>query len=220
MVKIYGISVFYKSPSEAKLLKSHFDLQSFSFFQRGSVQEFCSFASKTIVERTTPCTRQSVKQDVYMCHVYVRSDNLAAVLIADHEYPGELFLCCCCFFHLDADFRIFSGRVAHTLLTKIMDDFADKVSSDQWANGTEQTTSFTGLPTYLAKYQDPKEADAITKMQNDLDETKIILKNTIEQVLIRGEKLDDLVSQSEELSAQSKAFYKTAKKTNSCCNFS
>lgn len=114
----------------------------------------------------------------------------------------------------------FSGRVAHTLLTKILDDFSAKVSNDQWPNGTEQSISFTGLPSYLAKYQDPKEADAITKMQNDLDETKIILRNTIEQVLIRGEKLDDLVSQSEELSAQSKAFYKTAKKTNSCCNFS
>ncbi|KAG5679671.1 hypothetical protein PVAND_009225 [Polypedilum vanderplanki] len=199
MVKIYAISIFYKSANEAKILKSHYDLQSFSFFQRGSVQEFIQFASKTIVERTSPCTRQSVKQDVYMCHVYVRSDNLAAVLIADHEYPG---------------------RVAHTLLTKIMDDFAAKVSSPEWPNGTEQTINFTQLPAYIAKYQDPREADPLTKMQNDLDETKIILKNTIEQVLIRGEKLDDLVSQSEELSAQSKAFYKTAKKTNSCCNFS
>lgn len=80
--------------------------------------------------------------------------------------------------------------------------------------------NFTALPPLLAKYQDPKEADAITKMQNDLDETKIILRNTIEQVLERGEKLDELVNQSENLSLQSKAFYKTAKKTNSCCNFS
>jgi synaptobrevin family protein YKT6 len=199
MVKLYAISIFYRASEEAKVLKSHYDLQSFSFFQRGSVQEFIQFASKTITERTSPCTRQSVKQDVYMCHVYVRSDNLAAVLIADHEYPG---------------------RVAHTLLTKIMDDFSAKVSSDQWSNGTEQSISFTQLPAYLTKYQDPREADPLTKMQNDLDETKIILRNTIEQVLIRGEKLDDLVSQSEELSAQSKAFYKTAKKTNSCCNFS
>lgn len=90
MVKLYAISVFYKSANDAKLLKSHYDLQSFSFFQRGSVQEFCSFASKTIVERTTPASRQSVKQDVYMCHVYVRADNLSAVLIADHEYPGNI----------------------------------------------------------------------------------------------------------------------------------
>lgn len=113
-----------------------------------------------------------------------------------------------------------SGRVAHTLLTKILDEFASKVSSDQWPNGTEQSISFTQLPAYVSKYQDPREADPLTKMQEDLDETKIILRNTIEQVLVRGEKLDDLVSQSEELSVQSKAFYKTAKKTNSCCNFS
>jgi len=52
-----------------------------------------------------------------------------------------------------------------------------------------------------------------------LDETKIILKNTIEAVLKRGENLEDMVYKSEQLSMQSKAFYKTAKKTNSCCSF-
>lgn len=164
-----------------------------------SLNPFCfSFASKTLVERTQPAMRQSVKQDVYMCHVYVRTDNLAGVLIADHEYPQ---------------------RVAHTLITKILDEFSAKISPDQWQTGTESSIDFSTLPSYLAKYQDPKEADSLTKMQNDLDETKIILKNTIEAVLERGEKLDDMVIKSENLSIQSKAFYKTAKKTNSCCNF-
>jgi synaptobrevin family protein YKT6 len=37
------------------------------------------------------------------------------------------------------------------------------------------------------------------------------------QVLQRGEKLDDLVAKSSDLSAQSKMFYKSAKKQNSCC---
>jgi synaptobrevin homolog YKT6 len=36
-------------------------------------------------------------------------------------------------------------------------------------------------------------------------------------VLERGERLEDLVDRSGELSAQSKLFYKQAKKTNSCC---
>jgi synaptobrevin family protein YKT6 len=40
---------------------------------------------------------------------------------------------------------------------------------------------------------------------------------TIDNVLERGEKLDDLVSKSQDLSSQSKVFYKQAKKTNSCC---
>ncbi|XP_062701184.1 synaptobrevin homolog YKT6 [Aedes albopictus] len=157
-----------------------------------------SFASKTLIERTQAAARQSVKQDVYMCHVYVRADNLGAVLISDHEYPH---------------------RVAHTLLTKVLDDFNVKIGSDQWPSGSESSINFTTLPATLSKYQDPREADALTKMQEDLDETKIILRNTIEAVLERGEKLDDLVFKSEELSIQSKAFYKTAKKTNSCCNF-
>lgn len=156
------------------------------------------FASKTIVERTPGATRQSVKQDVYMCHVYVRGDSLAAVLIADHEYPQ---------------------RVAHTLLTKVMDDFTLKVPKELWPTTAENCADFSPLPAYLAKYQDPREGDALTRIQDDLDETTIILKNTIEAVLDRGEKLDDLVEKSNQLSYSSKTFYKTAKKTNSCCTF-
>jgi hypothetical protein len=39
----------------------------------------------------------------------------------------------------------------------------------------------------------------------------------MEGLLKRGEKLDDLVQKSDELSTQSKMFYKTAKKNNQCC---
>ena len=36
------------------------------------------------------------------------------------------------------------------------------------------------------------QADKLTKIQQDLDETKIILHQTIESVLDRGEKLDQV----------------------------
>lgn len=133
-----------------------------------------------------------------MCHVYVRSDQLAGVLIADHEYPQ---------------------RVAHTLITKVLEEFALNTDPELWPTATEASINFNLLPTYLARYQNPKEADALTKIQNDLDETKIILRDTIQAVLERGENLDNMVLKSENLSMQSKAFYKTAKKTNSCCSF-
>lgn len=198
MVKLYALSVLYKGPINAVWLKTAYDLSTFSFFQRGSVQEFMAFVSKTIVERTQTAARQSVKEGEYMCHVYVRGDNLAGVLISDHDYPH---------------------RVSHTLITKLLDDFAMSVPPASWPVGSEATISFPQLFTYLAKYQNPREADAMTKIQDELDETKIILHNTIEAVLQRGEKLDDLVAKSEGLSMQSKAFYKTARKTNSCCTF-
>lgn len=90
----------------------------------------------------------------YMCHVFVRADNLAAVLISDHEYPR---------------------RIAHTLITKVMDEFASKYPQSTWDTLNEVMTDFAQINVYLAKYQNPNEADALTKMQNDLDETKIIL---------------------------------------------
>ncbi|XP_063624857.1 synaptobrevin homolog YKT6 [Cydia splendana] len=198
MVKVYGLLVLYKGVNSATILKDAYDLSSFSYFQKGSVQEFMSFVSKTMAERTQPAARQSVKEGEYMLQVYVRADNLAGVLISDHEYPS---------------------RVAHTLITKILDEFTARVPATTWPTANNTTVDFPVLPQYLVKYQNPREADALTKIQEDLDETKIILHDTIKAVLERGEKLDDLVAKSDSLSYHSKAFYKTARKTNSCCNF-
>lgn len=44
----------------------------------------------------------------------------------------------------------------------------------------------------LCDSQDPTAADKLAKIQKDLDETKIILHKTIESVLDRGEKLDQV----------------------------
>lgn len=89
-----------------------------------------------------------------MCHVYLRGDNLAGVVICDHEYPS---------------------RVAHTLITKILEEFALKIPASSWPTLEERDVSFNQLNVYLTKYQNPAEADAMTKMQVELDETKIIL---------------------------------------------
>lgn len=91
-------------------------------------------------------------------------------------------------------------RVAHTITLKVLEEFPQ-----------------CNLEAYLKQFQDPKEADSMMRLQSELDETKIILHSTIANLLKRGEKLDDLVAKSEDLSSQSKLFYKTAKKTTRCC---
>ena len=65
--------------------------------------------------------------------------------------------------------------------------------------------------------QDAAQADKLTKIQRDLDETKVTLHQTIEGMLARGEKLENLVDKSSDLSMASQMFYKQARKTNSCC---
>lgn len=68
MVKLYALTVLYKGPTSATALKTAYDVDSFSYFQRSSVKEFMSFVSKTIVERTQIAARQSVKEGGKMMH--------------------------------------------------------------------------------------------------------------------------------------------------------
>lgn len=156
------------------------------------------FTSKVVIERTEVGTRVSVQEQDYMCHAYVHSNRLGSIVISDQEYPK---------------------RVAHTVLLKVQDDFTAAIPYATWSNSGDNSVPFLGLDATLAKYQEPREADMLTKLQADVDETKIILHNTITALLDRGEKLDDLVAKSDELSAQSKVFYKTARKTNQCCRY-
>jgi len=154
------------------------------------------FLTKTFTKRTEPGQRQSVEHEGYVVHCYVRSDGLGGTVTTDLEYPA---------------------RVAFVLLGQLLEDFV-AANGDSWKTvDTPESVVFPKADEYLQKFQDPSEADKVTKIQKDLDETTQILHKTIDSVLERGVKLDNLVDKSNDLSAQSKLFYKQAKKTNSCC---
>ena len=126
----------------------------------------------------------------------MRSDGLGGIAICDEDYPT---------------------RVAFTLISKTQQDFIDTYT-DTWAKAVaDEKFPLADLHATLMKYQDPAAADAVTKIHKDLEDTKEILHKTIDSVLERGEKLDSLVDVSEDLTKQSKMFYKEAKKTNKCC---
>ncbi|KAF2974296.1 hypothetical protein EK904_014605, partial [Melospiza melodia maxima] len=90
-----------------------------------------------IAERSALGSRASVKEQgaslaEYLCHVYVRSDGLAGVVIADNEYPQ---------------------RVCFTLLDKVLEEFSREVSKMDWPSGSPATISYSALDGYLSKYQ-------------------------------------------------------------------
>lgn len=200
-MKIFEIAV-YKPVAQGKSfeLTAAKDLSQFSFFQRSSIAEFMKFFGETITSRTQPGQRQSIEQDGYIGHVFYRSEGVAGLLITDKEYPI---------------------RPAYTLLNKVLDEFIATYPPAQWSSLTTEPPAgkyaLPALEQYIKKYQDPSQADAIMRVQQELDDTKVVLHNTIENLLQRGEKLDALVDKSSSLSASSKAFYKQSKKTNSCC---
>ena len=94
----------------------------------------------------------------------------------------------------------------------MIDDFLTLHPRAKWANGAVKL-DLPSIQDYITKYQDPKQADSILKIQQELDETKIVLHKTIESVLERGTKIENLVERSEGLSAQSKMFYTQVRKT-------
>ena len=172
------------------------DVAEFGFFQRASVREMLIFISRTVAKRTPIGARQSVEQDAYMVHVSNKG-GLVAVAVMDREYPS---------------------RSAFCVLAKMMDEYETRAFGANWrATTADSDASAEMLEEMLVKFQDPSAADKILKIQRELDDTKVVLHKTIDGVLARGEKLDNLVDKSTDLSLASQMFYKQAKKQNQCC---
>ncbi|KAJ4390743.1 palmitoyltransferase [Gnomoniopsis smithogilvyi] len=202
-MKVLYVGIVRNSKGEkSEELVAEKELSAYSRFTRTNYAEFMTVFAKTVAERTAPGQRQDVEQQDFTFHAYGRSEGVCGIIITDQQYPQ---------------------MVAHQLLSKVVDEFLGAHPQSTWAVGNPNLNAGAKAKTqqelkdYLAKYQDPQQADSIMKIQKELDETKITLHKTIESVLQRGEKIDDLVQKSDGLSAQSKMFYQQAKKQNSCC---
>ncbi|KAH8689943.1 putative snare protein Ykt6 [Talaromyces proteolyticus] len=202
-MKIFYMGVLRNEPKPALELTGEKDLTSFSRFTRQNYEEFmmqvpaARLFTKTVAERTKAGQRQTIEEKSYTFHSMSR-DGVAGVIVSDSEYPP---------------------LVAQQLLSKITDEFLSKHPRSEYSNPSlpERGLALPQLAEYIKKYQDPSQADSIMKIQQELDQTKIVLHKTIESVLERGEKIDSLVAKSDGLSSQSKMFYTQAKKQNSCC---
>lgn len=59
--------------------------------------------------------------------------------------------------------------------------------------------------------------DSVDSTRQMLEETKGVLSETLKKVMVRQEEIDRLVESSEQLSVQSKRFYRRARRANSRC---
>mmetsp|Transcript_13926 Transcript_13926/g.16638 ORF Transcript_13926/g.16638 Transcript_13926/m.16638 type:complete len:202 (+) Transcript_13926:81-686(+) len=173
------------------------DLSNFSYFTRSTIREHLTFAIRTVAQRTKPGFRQTVglKDIEFVCHVHVRSNGICGLVVSDEEYPV---------------------RVAFSMITDLVNKYIKEESKWQEIT-TDAEASPDFMKTALEKYQDPKEADKVLKIQQTVDEIKNIMHKNIDDILKRGETLDALMEKSNDLSSTSVAFFKTAKKQNQCC---
>lgn len=198
---IIGISIlrFDGTVPEPIFLATAADLSKYGFFERSTAAQFVKFISRTVLKRTPAGKRQSVVHEGNTVRSHLRSDGLGAVMVSDAEYPE---------------------RVSFSVLNNLLEQFA-ALKDTSWKNASADTKiAFPALDTAIKEYQDPTKADKITKIQKDLDETIGVMHKTIENLLERDVKLNSLVERSDDLSAQSKLFYKSAAQHNQCCTIS
>ena len=112
-------------------------------------------------------------------------------------------------------FLVRRGDRVATVVVNGGSKYPERVVAQLGAVALEATSS--GLQALLAAYQNPASVDKLTRVQGQLDEAKAAMVVAIGAVLQRGERIEDVLQKSEELSAASREFYVRAKKTRGWC---
>ncbi|CAE8600005.1 unnamed protein product [Polarella glacialis] len=174
------------------------ELSSFSFFHRGPMREHIKFHSRLIASRTPLGQRQSIDfdQNLGKCHAWNNPCGLCATALVDGEYPM---------------------RVAFTLCAEVIRMFAELMAGKYEDAPQDLALACPEIEALFQKFQNPAEADKLTKIEKDLEEVKGTVMQSMDDLLKRGESLDQLMQKSKDLSSTSVQFYRTAKKNNQCC---
>eukprot|EP01118_Nematostelium_gracile_P010380 TRINITY_DN356_c0_g1_i1.p1 TRINITY_DN356_c0_g1~~TRINITY_DN356_c0_g1_i1.p1 ORF type:complete len:213 (-),score=48.83 TRINITY_DN356_c0_g1_i1:110-748(-) len=178
------------------------DLSQFSFWTRSTIREFITFASRQVASRTQKGERTCIKHSPndmdmeFHTHTFVNGEGLGCVVLT-----GGLY----------------SQRVAFTLVSKALEETKKNLGEKAFAYNSDQNLTVNTVQENFTKFTKPEEADSIMKIERDLNDTKEILVQSVEKLLVRGERLEELMEKSNDLSFQSKAFAKQAKSLNSCC---
>jgi len=200
---VFGVLFFrWINPDTApSLLGSAHHLPELYFWQKTSAKDVCLFAGREVTHRLHPGDAKSLKYKEYLCHariVTVDDVHIACVVMTDEQYPG---------------------RVVNTFIVKALDRFLEAHSLKEISQYRDKDVSLpcVGVEELLAAYQKPEEADTIMRLEKQLDETKETLVDTLDVLLRRGERLEDLSERSADLSYKSKAFLRNTEAMNAWC---
>ena len=199
-MKILSIHIFSLYQVKPIILSSAFSLSFVSIFQRGTLKDFLNFHSRLVIERVSQDTHAQVQLEKGICFAIANSDKIGVTMICDEEYPK---------------------RVAIDFLLKVHNDFKTFISEKKldlnlYTNDTD--VKYPNIATEIEEWQDPSKKDNLMKLQNELNDVTDIMRQNLNELLIREENLEKLMEKSNDLSSTSVNFYKQAKKTNSCCN--
>ncbi len=110
----------------------------------------------------------------------------------------------------------YARRVAFGLVGKALAAFRRQVGD--WRALGEGNLPAPEVAALFEQYRDPARADKLTEAGQKLDETKIVLRGNLAQLLEREGDMQALVGDSQQLHEQSQQFLKQSKQMKSCCH--
>lgn len=196
---IFSMMIAVENPTTKKvvIVQRQYKLDSVTWALRSSVKDSFKFLVRQSMSCLPKYTRHTVKQDDKLCHIQVWKTPVAAYAFVDADYPK---------------------RVIFAFLNKVLEIFFEK-TGQKWQTYTEDLNlGIKQITDLYEKYQDPVKVDKMTEALKEVEETKVVLHESVKKLLERQGDLDDLVAKSKDLSEASKQFYKNSKKMDkSCC---
>lgn len=117
-----------------------------------------------------------------------------------HVHIQESGLACC----VTSD-EEYPPRVAHSVILNCLTKYTGQDSMNDF------------LSSYIDEIQNPNNFDKLTEIKSNIDITRSIVISNIDQLLNRGEKLENLLQSSNDLVIGADDFNKRAQEMNSCC---
>jgi len=105
-----------------------------------------------------------------------------------------------------------SEETAKAFLTKLVFVSEPLRGMPWWREGATLSAQPSFAPTLQQQMENVEQIDKLAMMQQHVDETKAIMQNNIENILERGDKIEDLQEEAQKLNAAAKVFKKNAKK--------
>ena len=201
-MRILSMHILLKRGDKSIFLKNSYQLDFIGILKRGIAKQHINFGARTCVNKlargdTVRLDLPELENATIFAHI--NEQDLGTVIICDGEYPEQ---------------------AAVKILLEMQKKFTDVYSIDLLKSyQADQEMKFPEMDAMINKYQDPKEADKLMKIEGELAEVQGMLHKTMQDLLDRGEKLDDLMKQSEDISGMAYNFYAGAKKSNQkCCS--
>ncbi len=197
--EIYAVRIvregYVRDPQDA--IEYEYDnFASFGWFTRGTIKELTLHSFDLVCERLSNIKeiglhRLQIEQ-VPDAVLYIKRGLKSNYLLVGHSSLMQMTV---------------------TYLFKLMAE--KQVNEETMSKGTLSKEIQTLLDDF--NRQPEKYQDKIDKIHKQLDDVKEIMHRNIEDVLNRGEKIDNLMIKADHLSQSSKTFYVGAKKLNRCC---